>query len=62
MDALKIEAAVVAGYDRRDRTANLMAAPWPQRGKAMVSVSGYLIGSQEKSRAPLPPKADLASP
>jgi pimeloyl-ACP methyl ester carboxylesterase len=59
MDALKIEKAVVAGYDWGARTANIMAALWPERVKAMVSVSGYLIGSQEAGKAPLPPKAEL---
>jgi len=59
MDALKIEKAVVAGYDWGARTANIMAALWPERVKAMVSVSGYLIGSQEAGKAPLPPAAEL---
>ncbi|KRB61967.1 alpha/beta hydrolase [Rhizobium sp. Root708] len=60
MDALKIEKAVVAGYDWGARTADIMAALWPERCKALVSVSGYLIGSQEINRKPLPPKAELA--
>jgi pimeloyl-ACP methyl ester carboxylesterase len=59
MDALKIEQATVAGYDWGARTANIVAALWPQRVKAMVSVSGYLIGSQEINKTPLPPKAEL---
>jgi pimeloyl-ACP methyl ester carboxylesterase len=59
LDALKIQRAVVAGYDWGARTANIMAALWPERCKALVSVSGYLIGSQELNRAPLPPKAEL---
>jgi pimeloyl-ACP methyl ester carboxylesterase len=59
LDALKIEKAVIGGYDWGGRTANIMAALWPERCKAMVSVSGYLIGSQELNRAPLPPKAEL---
>ncbi|CAO3403360.1 alpha/beta fold hydrolase [Azospirillum palustre] len=59
MDALKIQTAILAGYDWGARTANIMAALWPERCKAMVSVSGYLIGSQELNRAPLPPKAEL---
>ena len=59
MDALKIEKATVAGYDWGARTANIMAALWPERCKAMVSVSGYLIGSQEAGKMPLPPKAEL---
>ena len=59
MDALKIEKATVAGYDWGARTANIMAAFWPERCKAMVSVSGYLIGSQEAGKTPLPPRAEL---
>ena len=59
MDALKIEKATIAGYDWGARTANIVAALWPERCKAMVSVSGYLIGSQKLSEAPLPPKAEL---
>jgi pimeloyl-ACP methyl ester carboxylesterase len=60
MDALKIEKAILAGFDWGARTANIIAALWPQRCKAMVSVSGYLIGSQESGKVPLPPKAELA--
>jgi pimeloyl-ACP methyl ester carboxylesterase len=59
MDALKIEKAVVAGFDWGARTANIMAALWPQRVTAMVSVSGYLIGNQQAGKVPLPPKAEL---
>jgi pimeloyl-ACP methyl ester carboxylesterase len=59
MDALKIEKATLAGYDWGARTANIVAALWPERCKAMVSVSGYLIGSQESGKMPLPPKAEL---
>jgi pimeloyl-ACP methyl ester carboxylesterase len=59
MDALKIESATIAGFDWGARTANIMAALWPERCKAMVSVSGYLIGSQEAGKNPLPPKAEL---
>ncbi|MFM0728856.1 alpha/beta hydrolase, partial [Paraburkholderia strydomiana] len=59
MDALKIDKAVLGGFDWGARTVNIMAALWPERCKAMVSVSGYLIGSQEANRAPLPPKAEL---
>jgi pimeloyl-ACP methyl ester carboxylesterase len=59
LDALRIEKAVIAGYDWGARTANIMAALWPERCRAMVSVSGYLIGSQELNRAPLPPQAEL---
>jgi pimeloyl-ACP methyl ester carboxylesterase len=59
LDALKIDKAIVAGFDWGARTADIMAALWPERCKALVSVSGYLIGSQELNRAPLPPKAEL---
>jgi pimeloyl-ACP methyl ester carboxylesterase len=59
MDALHLEKATVAGFDWGARTANIMAALWPERCDAMVSVSGYLIGSQLAGRAPLPPKAEL---
>jgi pimeloyl-ACP methyl ester carboxylesterase len=59
MDALKIEKATIAGYDWGARTANIIAVLWPERCKAMVSVSGYLIGSLEANKMPLPPKAEL---
>jgi pimeloyl-ACP methyl ester carboxylesterase len=59
MDALKIKKPVIAGCDWGARTANIIAALWPERCKAMVSVSGYLIGSQEAGRMPLPPQAEL---
>ena len=59
MDALKIEKATLAGFDWGARTANIVAALWPERCKAMVSVSGYLIGSQAAGMMPLPPKAEL---
>jgi pimeloyl-ACP methyl ester carboxylesterase len=59
MDALNIDKAVVAGFDWGARSANIMAVLWPERVKAMVSVSGYLIGSQEAGKAPLPPSAEL---
>jgi len=59
MDALKIEKATLAGFDWGARTANIIAALWPERCKAMVSVSGYLIGSQESGKLALPPKAEL---
>jgi pimeloyl-ACP methyl ester carboxylesterase len=58
MDALKIEKAVLGGYDWGARTVNIVAALWPQRVKAMVSVSGYLIRSQSANKMPLPPKAE----
>jgi len=59
MDALGIHKATIAGYDWGARTANIVAALWPERVKAMVSVSGYLIGSREVNKRPLPPKAEL---
>jgi pimeloyl-ACP methyl ester carboxylesterase len=59
MDALQIKKAVIAGFDWGARTANIMAALWPERVTAMVSVSGYLIGSQEVNKMPLPPSAEL---
>src|SRR5215475_10900357 len=59
MDALKIEKAILAGFDWGARTANIIAALWPQRCTAMVSVSGYLIGSQQAGKMPLPPQAEL---
>jgi pimeloyl-ACP methyl ester carboxylesterase len=60
MDALKIRKAVVAGFDWGARTADIVAALWPERCVGLVSVSGYLIGSQKANAAPLPPKAELA--
>ena len=59
MDALKIEKAVLAGFDWGARTVNIVSALWPERCKATVSVSGYLIGSQEAGKMPLPPNAEL---
>jgi pimeloyl-ACP methyl ester carboxylesterase len=59
MDALGIKAATIAGCDWGARTVNIMAALWPERCTAMVSVSGYLIGSREAGRMPLPPSAEL---
>jgi pimeloyl-ACP methyl ester carboxylesterase len=59
MDALKIEKATLAGFDWGARTADIMAVLWPDRCKALVSVSGYLIGSPESGRLPLPPEAEL---
>jgi len=60
MDALGVDAAVIGGFDWGARTANVVAALWPERCKAMVSVSGYLIGNQEANKAPLPPPAELS--
>jgi len=59
LDALEIESAIVAGFDWGARTANVMAALWPERCKAMVSVSGYLIGSPAANAGPLPPAVEL---
>jgi pimeloyl-ACP methyl ester carboxylesterase len=59
MDALKIQKATLAGFDWGARTANIVAGLWPERCKAMVSVSGYLIGNQEAGKVPLPPSAEL---
>ena len=59
MDVLNIENSIVAGFDWGARTANIIAALWPERCTAMVSVSGYLIGSQEANKLPLPPQAEL---
>jgi len=60
MDALVIDSAIVAGFDWGARSANVVAAIWPERCKAMVSVSGYLIGNQAANKAPLPPPAELS--
>ena len=60
MDALAIEQAILAGFDWGGRSADIVAALWPDRCKALVSVSGYLIGSQAATEAPLPPRAELA--
>ena len=59
MDALRIQKAIIGGFDWGARTADILAALWPDRCKALVSVSGYLIGSQAAGRAPLPPKAEF---
>jgi len=59
MDALKIQKATLAGFDWGARTANIIAALWPECCKAMVSVSGYLIGSRDAGKMPLPPKAEF---
>ncbi len=59
MDALRIEKAVLAGFDWGARTADIIAALWPERCTALVSVSGYLIGSQAAGKMPLPPPAEL---
>ena len=59
MDALKIEKAIIAGFDWGARTADIVAALWPERCKALVSVSGYLIGSQAAGKTPLLPKAEF---
>ncbi len=59
MDALKIEKAILAGFDWGARTGDIIAALWPERCKGLVSVSGYLIGSPEAEKRPLPPMAEL---
>jgi pimeloyl-ACP methyl ester carboxylesterase len=59
MDALKIEKATLAGFDWGARTADIIAALWPERCKALVSVSGYLIGGQTLGKTPLPPKNEF---
>jgi pimeloyl-ACP methyl ester carboxylesterase len=59
MDALKIRRAILAGFDWGARTADIIAALWPERCKGLVSVSGYLIGSQESGKLPLPPQAEF---
>lgn len=59
MDALRIKQAVLGGFDWGARSADIVAALWPERVRALVSVSGYLIGSQESGKVPLPPKAEL---
>lgn len=60
MDALRIPSAVIAGFDWGARSANVVAALWPERCRAMVSVSGYLIGGKSANAAPLSPEAELA--
>lgn len=59
MDALKIQKAIIAGFDWGARTADIIAVLWPERCQGIVSVSGYLIGSQESGKNPLPPNAEL---
>ena len=59
MDALKIDKAVIGAFDLGARSANIIAALWPERCKAMISVSGYLISSQEANKLPLPPQAEF---
>jgi pimeloyl-ACP methyl ester carboxylesterase len=58
MDALGIERAILGGFDWGARSADIVAALWPERCKGLVSVSGYLIGSQEAGKLPLPPEAE----
>jgi pimeloyl-ACP methyl ester carboxylesterase len=60
MDVIGIEFAIVGGFDWGARTANVVAALWPERCRALVSVSGYLIGNQAANAAPLPPAAELS--
>jgi pimeloyl-ACP methyl ester carboxylesterase len=58
MDALAIDTAIVAGFDWGARTADIVAALWPERCAGLVSVSGYLIGNQQAGLRPLPPEAE----
>jgi pimeloyl-ACP methyl ester carboxylesterase len=58
LDALKIDKAILAGYDWGARTANIIAALWPERCKALVSANGYLINKLERNRLPLPARAE----
>jgi pimeloyl-ACP methyl ester carboxylesterase len=60
MDALGVDQAILGGFDWGARSADVVAALWPDRGRGLVSVSGYLIGSQAANQAPLPPEAELA--
>lgn len=60
LDSLDVSSAIVAGFDWGARTANILAALWPERCRGHVAVSGYLIGSQKANAAPLPPAAELA--
>jgi pimeloyl-ACP methyl ester carboxylesterase len=59
MDALRIERAIVAGFDWGGRAALIMTALWPQRCKGLVSVSGYTIVNLKANQRPLPPRAEL---
>jgi len=59
LDALGIERAIVGGFDWGARSADIVAAVWPERCSGLVSVSGYLIGSQEAGKLPLPPQSEL---
>ena len=59
MDALKIEKAIIGGFDWGARTADIMAALWPERCKGLVSVSGFLIGTPKGNQTPLVPKSAL---
>ena len=58
MDALEINNAIIAGFDRGPRTADIVAALWPERVGGLVAVSGYLIGSQAAGKLPLPPESE----
>ena len=59
MDALKIPNAILAGFDWGARSADIIAAIWPDRCRGLVSVSGYLIGSQQSGKTPLPPEGEF---
>jgi pimeloyl-ACP methyl ester carboxylesterase len=58
MDALKIDNAILGGFDWDARTADIVAALWPHRCKGLVVVSGYLIGSEQAGKVPLPPETE----
>lgn len=58
MDALKIEKAVIGGFDWGSRTAAILAALWPERCRALVAVSGYLITNLKANLQPLPPQVE----
>ena len=60
MDSLKIQKAIIGGFDWGSRTADIVAAIWPERCKALVAVSGYLITNLKANLLPLPPQAELA--
>ena len=59
MDALRIDNAIIGGFDWGARSGDIVAALWPARCKALVAVSGYLIGDQKAGKVPLPPAAEL---
>ncbi|MGK5731946.1 alpha/beta fold hydrolase [Streptomyces sp. URMC 124] len=60
MDALGLEQAVLAGFDWGARTAGIIAALWPGRCRALVSVGGYLTVNLEANLRPLAPATEHA--